>query len=278
MLQCLLGSYPGESFAREHAEGAAGRREGDLGHRLPWAGCEDLKHGVVLGIHWQHHGARGCRSGHEQAAGAHQALLVRERDAAPRCQRRERRLKAGRSRDRGDHHVRFGLGGGDQAVPAGGRLHATAGERILELAGRRGLRDNRELGAELARQRRELGCVTPRGKRRHLVAPGIPAQKVERARADRAGRAQNGDARHHKSNPVAPTRPRVTPIASATVAAATKPSSRSMTPPWPGMRWLASLTWNLRFIADSNRSPACEAIETKSATSTWAGLSAIPAT
>jgi hypothetical protein len=36
------------------------------------------------------------------------------------------------------------------------------------------------------------------------------------------------------------------------------PSSRSMTPPWPGISRLASLTPNRRLTADSSRSPPCE--------------------
>ena len=39
--------------------------------------------------------------------------------------------------------------------------------------------------------------------------------------------------------------------------AAINPSSRSMRPPWPGIRWLESLTPNRRFNADSKRSPPC---------------------
>ncbi len=42
--------------------------------------------------------------------------------------------------------------------------------------------------------------------------------------------------------------------------AATNPSSRSINPPWPGMRPLESLTPNRRLSADSNRSPNSETI------------------
>ena len=46
----------------------------------------------------------------------------------------------------------------------------------------------------------------------------------------------------------------------ATIAA-TKPSRRSSSPPWPGMMWLESLTPKRRFTADSKRSPSCETTE-----------------
>src|SRR5258708_40199635 len=42
--------------------------------------------------------------------------------------------------------------------------------------------------------------------------------------------------------------------------AATNPSSRTINPPWPGMRPLESLTPNRRLSTDSNRSPNSETI------------------
>ena len=43
----------------------------------------------------------------------------------------------------------------------------------------------------------------------------------------------------------------------ASTAAATKPSRRSISPPWPGIKWPESLAPKRRFSADLNRSPAC---------------------
>ena len=43
--------------------------------------------------------------------------------------------------------------------------------------------------------------------------------------------------------------------------AATNPSSRSSSPPWPGMIWLESFTPKRRFTADLKRSPSCETTE-----------------
>ena len=57
-----------------------------------------------------------------------------------------------------------------------------------------------------------------------------------------------------RPTPSAP--PRSDPKIAATTTAATKPSSRSSSPPWPGMIWLKSLTPKRRFTADSNRSPS----------------------
>ena len=56
--------------------------------------------------------------------------------------------------------------------------------------------------------------------------------------------------------------------AQASTAAATKPSSRSIRPPWPGIKAPASFAPNRRFIADSNRSPAWAAIDSAIAITT----------
>ena len=50
-------------------------------------------------------------------------------------------------------------------------------------------------------------------------------------------------------------------ISQASAAAPSTPSTRSSTPPWPGMIVPESFTPKRRFTADSKRSPACAAIE-----------------
>src|SRR5919108_2381943 len=55
------------------------------------------------------------------------------------------------------------------------------------------------------------------------------------------------------------------PISAAAVAANTTPSTRSKKPPCPGISELASLTPNLRFSADSAKSPACAMTPSRSA-------------
>jgi hypothetical protein len=45
-------------------------------------------------------------------------------------------------------------------------------------------------------------------------------------------------------------------VRAATTPAATKPSRRSINPPWPGIRWPESLAPNLRLRKDSNKSTA----------------------
>ena len=52
--------------------------------------------------------------------------------------------------------------------------------------------------------------------------------------------------------------PQAQPMRYRAKAAATSPSTRSMTPPWPGIRFPESLTPLRRLTQDSKRSPACE--------------------
>src|SRR6185437_6584755 len=91
----------------------------------------------------------------------------------------------------------------------------------------------------------------------------LPLDEVERVAADGAGASQHGHAargaplggRGHRQamTPPPPQRLRAATAGST----ASKPSSRSRTPPWPGMRPLESLTPKYRFAIDSARSPAC---------------------
>ncbi len=67
----------------------------------------------------------------------------------------------------------------------------------------------------------------------------------------------------HRQPPTSPEAglsalPNSTPITYRVKAAATSPSTRSMTPPWPGMMWLESLTPLRRLTNDSKRSPICD--------------------
>ena len=109
----------------------------------------------------------------------------------------------------------------------------------------------------------------------------------ERARPDRAGCAENGHALraigkrrrhigggrefsrdiHHRSSPSAmwSVPPRVQPRRAARAHAKIRPSTRSMSPPCPGMIRPESLTPKRRFTADSKRSPSWQATDSRNA-------------
>src|SRR6185437_12725796 len=135
-----------------------------------------------------------------------------------------------------------------------------AGERVLQVRIGLLVGDNGDGGANLARHFRQRRRVAPGGDGLDPVAAAIAPDQIDRRGADRSGRAENADAAHaccrllahnarslcdvhHISRPSAALlKPWWTrPIRQAATAAAQNPSSRSMTPPWPGMRWLASL-------------------------------------
>src|SRR6185436_18338483 len=90
--------------------------------------------------------------------------------------------------------------------------------------------------------RRAIGA-----QREDLVAAGMARNHVERARAHRAGCAENREVHaaaltHGQSS-------------AATGKAAVALSMRSRIPPWPGRSVPLSLTAACRLAADSNRSP-----------------------
>src|SRR4051812_23536190 len=124
------------------------------------------------------------------------------------------------------------------------------------------------------------------GDRLDAVMFTLAFEQIDRAGADRSGGAEqrhrplggycrrlraqvrHGHGTTHKRSPCAaePRLLRAIPKAAATAAAARKPSSRSMTPPWPGINFPASLAPKRRLIADSNRSPAWATAESSKAT------------
>ena len=67
------------------------------------------------------------------------------------------------------------------------------------------------------------------------------------------------------------TAARDSPIRQPRSAAAQNPSSRSITPPWPGMSWLASFAPNWRLTQDSMRSPSCATTDSSNAMRAIAG-------
>ena len=217
------------------------------------------------------HGRAGLLgAAHEQRAGADEAFLVGERERRAAFDRRERRLKPRRAGDRADHPFgRTARRLGDRVGPGRG-LDAGPRQFRLQFADRR--RDPRP-----PRSARRVRAPAWRAPTPFLCAvsastvnlPGLALEQIDRARPDRAGRAENrhrahGGGRlrswrefhsasnHQTSRPRAgPSRPpRSNPTMTAAAAAVKNPSSRSISPPWPGMSWLASLASKRRLIAE----------------------------
>ena len=78
----------------------------------------------------------------------------------------------------------------DDGGLAGAGFDAGAGQRVLQLAIGGGIGDGGEARAELARQGRERRGIAMRGHRLDPIARGLAPEQIDRARADRAGGAQ----------------------------------------------------------------------------------------
>ena len=82
------------------------------------------------------------------------------------------------------------------ALSPAAAFDARAGQRVLELAEARGIGDRRKARAELAGELRQRLDIAVRGQRLDAVALARAAQQIDRAVADRAGRAQHRHAAH----------------------------------------------------------------------------------
>src|SRR5262249_9156192 len=146
---------------------------------------------------------------------------------------------------------------------------AAAGEAVLQLAVELFVADRDEARLQLECLLDQSVDIAVRRKCINPVVVGIAFHHVDRAAADRAGRAQDGDPAltlglriwprfgHSHVSPLLP----ITALMTATAAAtAISPSTRSRAPPCPGIILLASLTPKWRLKADSARSPACSTI------------------
>src|SRR5690606_12219525 len=122
----------------------------------------------------------------------------------------------------------------DQYLGCGVRVR----ELRSELGARSRVHDNGVARLEANTLRQQRIDIAASGKRKHLEAIGMTSQDVQRAEADAAGGAQDGDfrARAHRNNPSLsrPTR--------NTGAAAVMLSTRSSTPPCPGSQFPLSFT------------------------------------
>ena len=82
----------------------------------------------------------------------------------------------------------------------------------------------------------------PAGERHDPEMLALAAEHVERAPADRAGGAEDGDARAGRSSPLIRSPRRAGRSRPRPARRSRASRSRSSTPPWPGIRWLESFT------------------------------------
>ena len=249
------------------------------------APAERLEEGVVLRIHRQEHRAGPVGRLHHRGARRRPASPCWR---APPCGPRRRRRRSARRRPRRRSPRRRDP---PRARPLRARLRGRPRPRCQSRRARASAprsRPDRRLRRISPRVR---SPAAPAPRRR---GPRRPTRTDETARrrcdhpgagvADRAGGPENDEA-SWRAGDAGARRPRgfrrvsiaraessaLTirtirsryrsrwELSAATTAAkaeaAMKASSRSMRPPWPGMRWLESLTPNRRLSADSNRSP-----------------------
>ena len=237
----------------DRAEGAARSRQDDALHGLGALEVEDLEDGAVLGIDGQQGRPVPCHFAHDDVARAHERLLVRKPDDGAALDRGEGRLEPRRSHDRRHHALGRPARGIDHRLAAGPDLDPAPGKGRLELAVVPLVRDHgegRTVAQGLCGQALDVAIGGEGGE---LELCWIAREQVERAAADRAGRAQDRDAlggrrpreaaiglwgtQRHASAPPAEK----SSMRAKAGAAASRPSTRSKSPPWPGMRPLMSL-------------------------------------
>src|SRR5690606_20881971 len=109
--------------------------------------------------------------------------------------------------------------------------------------------DHGQLRIELSRQSGEFGGLAIGGQRQDAPFPLLPPDEVQRGTADRTRRAEDGERSCHQKLPI-PSKPTIS-------ATGMIPSTRSNTPPCPGIRRELSFTCAFRLSQLSKKSPAC---------------------
>src|SRR5215217_7339511 len=160
-----------------------------------------------------------------------------------------------RAADRGHHHVRLPMDCFDHGQIACATRDSGSGEGRPQFAAEALVGERGKAGAEPTGGSREGLGIAPSDHSLHPTGVPLFEHHFGCRTADRAGRSEDRDGSGHvttsSTSKIAPTK----------AATAQNPSRRSITPPWPGMRWLESFTSNLRLRADSARSPPWLAIE-----------------
>ena len=153
--------------------------------------------------------------------------------------------------DRRDGQVGAARRGLDQRRGAARGVDAAARQRLAQVGQAALVGDHRDLGAEFARQRGQFVGLAIGGQRDDPPVVAVAADQVER-RSARPNRSRRGWRSMRVSR-------RSTHAISADRdgAPASSPSTRSNTPPWPGISCEESFTPARRLSQLSKKSPAC---------------------
>ena len=181
----------GDPLGAPLAERPARGRDGHAHDRRQVAAAERLEDRVVFGIHRQQARAGLARRRHHRVAGAHQRLLVGQRDRAAGRNGGVGRRQAGGADDRRDDQIgRFERRRDHRLGPRRG-FDRAAGEAGFQLGVTVGVGESGETRAERAGDAGERGSVAAGGDRRDGEPAGRFADHLRARTADRAGRAEN---------------------------------------------------------------------------------------
>ena len=197
----LLGRDCGELIGGRGAEGPARGGEHDTAYagaaqRPRSPGGKALEDGVVLAVDRQELRAAVAHGVQEQTPGHHQRLFVGEQHALARSRCGQAGLETGGTDDGGHHRVDL-RERGDSLQGARTRQHlgreAGRTHAALEQIGAARIHQHGILGSEADALLEHPLDLAVRGKRSHAEAVRMPRYHVERARADRPSRPEDGE-------------------------------------------------------------------------------------
>src|SRR5262245_33877936 len=193
MAQGLLGRRTSDPLLVPFSEWTAGGGENDLldaGGRID---AKRLKGCGVLAVDGNEFGAGPLDLGQENLPCRDKAFLVGKRDAPALAGGGKRRLQSSCSDD-GGHYAVGRLGGGlnERRLACSG-ADPRAGQALLELLVSTLLADDGQAGAVANGKLGKARRIGLRGQRHDVEHLGSSPDEVERALADRAGRAEDRD-------------------------------------------------------------------------------------
>ena len=187
-----------DRLQRPGTERAARRGQDDALDVFARTGAERLEYGIVLAIDRQHGGAGDGRAPHEQAASTNETFLVGEGDGGTAFDRSQRGLQSDRAADRRHQPVGRTLRGFEQTVLARCRFDPAAGQGVLQIIVSRRIGHHGQSRVHFAGDFCERSRAAPGANRLDAITVRRALDQIDRAGADRAGSAENGDAAHFR--------------------------------------------------------------------------------
>src|SRR6266446_1771029 len=233
-----------DPFGTPGAERAARRGENEpreLGRPAPRHALQD---GAVLGIDRDDFAAALTRRLGDQLARHDQGLFICERDALAGTQRRERCFEPSGADDAVHHNPHIGM-----------RRCLDEARSTIPRSPVPAVDESNKRRFPLRRLLSEQFLVRVPSKRHDAEPLPLACQHLERRSADRPGGSEDCDADTHIT-------PNMRYKPAAVGITKYKESSRSSTPPWPGISVEESLRPASRLNSDSATSPICPTMET----------------